>query len=81
MIKDKQLKKAKEIEKAQTEWQINSGNSADLTMYPQETKELIIALQLDEIRDEKVRGAIIDLFNKYVQEHKDESLSTEQLIK
>lgn len=81
MIKDKQLKKAKEIEKAQTEWQINSGNSSDLTMYPQETKELIIALQLDEIRDEKVRGAIIDLFNKYVQEHKDESLSTEQLIK
>lgn len=79
-VKSSQLKEAKEKEKVYSMRKSNIDQDRKPVLYYQETKELISALQLDELSDEETKNTIIDLFNKYVQEHKTEWVTSENLI-
>ena len=57
-----------------------AGRSIDQD-YQQEIDELVSALMLDELKDKKDKEVIINLFNKYVEDHKQEWTSTDDLIK
>lgn len=51
-----------------------------LDYHPQESLELISALNLDKLKNKKDKETIISLFNKYLWEHKENWTSTEKLI-
>lgn len=80
-IKSKQLEKAKEKEKAYTEWEATAKTNSEKTYYIQERNELVSALQLDRLDNEDNKQAIIDLFNKYVWDHQTNWVASVELIK
>lgn len=78
--KSKQIEKANEKDKTYTEWQAKTNTNNEWIYYYQETNELISALQLDDINNEEYKKAIIDLFNKYVWNHKVDWITNAELI-
>ena len=78
--KSKQIEKTNENDKAYTEWQAKTNTNNEWIYYYQETNELISALQLDDLNNEEYKKAIIDLFNKYVWNHKVDWITNTELI-
>lgn len=73
-------KKQQERDKAYTEREATQSSNTEWTLYLQETNELIIALWLDELKDDNVKQVIIDLFNIYVWNHKNDWFTNPELI-
>lgn len=80
---NKQIKELKEKEKAYKEWQEQNQNTSNnwSTFHKQEVDELISALQLDKLKDENNKNIIINLFNKYIEDHKKNQISDYELIR
>lgn len=81
-IKSKQVEKANEKNKAYTEWEskTKAKTTSEWMYYYQETYELISALQLDKLENEENKQATIDLFNKYIWDHKADWVTNIELI-
>lgn len=73
-------KKQQERDKAYTEREATQSSNPEWTLYLEETNELIIALWLDELKDDNVKQTIIDLFNIYVWNHKNDWFTNPELI-